>query len=171
MSRGICCLGSTGLCMGVECELHGRLRASCGSDLSRKLISRRPFRWRAIPWTKCRISMPPALRQDTLLTTIVAYYWPGARSEGLPSARQLEAPGVGAPCAPLSFTKSVPKYEKPGVVPPSSTQWTAEAGPTTMREDIAANAMPTAILFFNCRSPPFILNKGLRSGDLDRITG
>jgi hypothetical protein len=60
MSRAICCISATGLCMGVECGLHRRLRASCGSDPSRKLISNRLFRWSAVPLTKSRISMPPA---------------------------------------------------------------------------------------------------------------
>jgi hypothetical protein len=65
--------------------------------------------------------------------------WPGP---------QLDAPGVpsAAPCAPLSFTKSVPKYEKPGESP--SKQWTADAGPATISEDITANTQANTIFFF-----------------------
>ena len=86
-------------------------------------------------------------------------FWPGARSDGLPVAwRQLGATGVSARCARFAFTKSVPKYEKPGDVPSGLTQWAAEAGPATISEDITANTQAkTIFFFFMCRFTPFPL--------------
>ena len=93
----------------------------------------------------------PALRRDA---SICYLFWPGARSDGSPTALvgQAEAPR-GLP----SSLPSWPKYEKPGEVPSGLAQWAAEAGPATISEDIAANAAPKMIFFLCiCSSHPFL---------------
>ncbi len=72
-------------------------------------------------------------------------FWPGARSDGLPVLAR-HSLAVGSESLP-----SWPKYEKPGEVPSVFTQCAAEAGAPTIKEDIAAKAIPKIILFFMCK--------------------